>query len=896
MGGAPMTAQDLAQRCQKAYQTKTGSWQACCPAHDDVSPSLSITDGNKGTLVKCHADCPPDAIVAALGLTMADLFSTPASRPIPRVPPSTPRPRVVAEYDYTDAHGAVLYQVQRWEPGRKGGKKDFSQRRPDGQGGWINNMDGVTRVLWRLPEVLAAVAAGEVLYVVEGEKACLAMVGLGLCATTKSGGAKAPWESQYSEALRGAHVVILPDHDSPGQACAQEVAQALHGIAAGVKVIDLPGVPDKGDVVEWLAAGGDRAQLEALVQAAPLWQSPTPPAGNTPPARSRCWDQAISAPDFLAQDDVELQATVRDMVVPGCITVVSAPRASGKSLSALYLAVSMASGGVFRGEAVTPQRVLLCDRDNPPALVRKRLKAFGAHTATGLQVLTRDHTPPLTDRDAWADFPVERFDVVIIDSLGAATEGVSEKEGRETQQFLATLKDLARRGPAVLALDNTQKSGLSYRGRGEKADAVDILYECRNVTGWTPADGGDWWESLPDAGEHAWQARASRRKGQAVLRLAFIPSKFRLGIEPEPFVLEIDTQTDPWSLHDVTTDIAHAGERAAADARKQERQKLQQAIDQLTQVIRARGDDNPLLKAEGAMLLQGYGVTRKQARTLLESGGNADIYPQGVWTLRPIPAHPSGKAIGIYLAGGDNNGKRSDGQSFPSNNGTSCVPPFADGSTPSGQRSGTILPAEILAQNTLDLWPRPGQQTAKGDEAIDKHLCGSTNIPRPFAAPSDSSDDLPPGWKAGFTGTCPQHGTHLAFWCRQLTWEEIGSSPADAEREVAAEGGAFLTPLHPRRSNTALWMCSQCYAAGSPLPEPPVRPPTEAPAVFETLTATLLWCGTCQQAQPFRTLHTLDGGEVSGCQTCDTEVGRKTGTRSDAPQPGDPIEPEEFEV
>lgn len=81
----------------------------------------------------------------------------------------------------------MLYHVQRWEPGRTGGAKDFSQRRPDGQGGWINNMQGVPRVLWRLPEVLATVAAGDVVYVVEGEKACVALVELGVCATTKSG-------------------------------------------------------------------------------------------------------------------------------------------------------------------------------------------------------------------------------------------------------------------------------------------------------------------------------------------------------------------------------------------------------------------------------------------------------------------------------------------------------------------------------------------------------------------------------------------------------------------------------------------------------------------------------------------------------------------------------------
>jgi AAA domain len=232
----------------------------------------------------------------------------------------------------------------------------------------------------------------------------------------------------------------------------------------------------------------------------------------------------------------------------GAITIIAAPRGTGKSVTALALAIALASGGVFRQETLPPTPVLLVDRDNPPAVVRKRLQWLGATAGHTLDVLIRDDAPPLTDKTAWASFPVEKYAAVIIDSLGTATEGVSEKEGRQTQEFLATLKDLAHRGPAILALDNTNKAATSYRGRGEKADAVDILYEARDITDWTPSTADAWWESLPEYGDHAWQQRATRCKGQKVLRIAFIPSKFRLGIEPEPFAIEIDTTTTPWTL------------------------------------------------------------------------------------------------------------------------------------------------------------------------------------------------------------------------------------------------------------------------------------------------------------------------------------------------------------
>jgi RecA-family ATPase len=224
------------------------------------------------------------------------------------------------------------------------------------------------------------------------------------------------------------------------------------------------------------------------------------------------WTRAMTAQDFLRQDEPEVSAHVKDLIVPGCITNMSAPRASGKSLVALYVGMSLASGGVFRDEQLTQRRVLLVDRDNPRALVRKRLGWLGAHRLTSLKVLTRETAPPLTDKAAWDQFPVEDYDVVIVDSLGASTEGISEKEGRQTQEFLATLKDLARRGPAILCLDNTNKAGTNYRGRGEKADAVDTIrgQKCDRLD---PTS----WRRLVGATPRFWRAHLARA-GQSTER------------------------------------------------------------------------------------------------------------------------------------------------------------------------------------------------------------------------------------------------------------------------------------------------------------------------------------------------------------------------------------------
>jgi putative DNA primase/helicase len=306
------TAEDgaalLAQRCDKAHKTPTG-WQACCPAHEDTTPSLSITAKGDRILLFCHAGCAVDAILAALGSTIADLFvdepprrrrsaipppqqqpapdtppagaaTMPAPAPAP-APPAAPAPKpagppqVTAMYDYATAPGQLLHQVLRWEPGFRGEKKSFTQRRPHPTrpGVWIKNMKGVTKVLYNLPAVLAGVAAGALIYVPEGEKDAKNLLALGLIATTNAGGA-AKWEPQYSATLRGAHLILLQDNDEAGQLHTARLTQELSGIAASVKVVAFPELPPKGDVSDWLAAGGTRAQLEARVAATPLWEPP----------------------------------------------------------------------------------------------------------------------------------------------------------------------------------------------------------------------------------------------------------------------------------------------------------------------------------------------------------------------------------------------------------------------------------------------------------------------------------------------------------------------------------------------------------------------------------------------------------------------------------------------
>jgi hypothetical protein len=167
-------------------------------------------------------------------------------------------------YDYHDENNRLIFQVVRQEPGRNSQRKTIYQRRPDGKGGWINNLKDVHLVLYRLPEILRQ-DPGRPIFVVEGEKCVDALWAIDVAATTNPQGA-GKWKDQYSEHLRGRNVVIMPDADKPGQDHAEEVERSLTGIAASVLGVELPNLPEKGDVVDWLAAGGDKSQLLELVK------------------------------------------------------------------------------------------------------------------------------------------------------------------------------------------------------------------------------------------------------------------------------------------------------------------------------------------------------------------------------------------------------------------------------------------------------------------------------------------------------------------------------------------------------------------------------------------------------------------------------------------------------
>ena len=263
-----MRPEELAERLGKPRRNGA-EWYALCPAHTDHEPSLSISQKGAKLLVYCRTGCSQDEVIEAL--RARGLW------------PDKHRhfPDPLATYDYRDESGTLLFQVCRM-PGKK-----FRQRRPDGIGGWIWRLDDTRRVPYRLPELAAAIqkrnGSPPRIYLTEGEKDADRLVEWNLVATTSPMGA-GNWKAKYATYFTGCDVIILGDNDEPGRAYVDKVAISVAPLAACVRIPKLEGLPEGGDISDWINQGGTQDDLERLIERTHPFQAlpgaPAPSSDN----------------------------------------------------------------------------------------------------------------------------------------------------------------------------------------------------------------------------------------------------------------------------------------------------------------------------------------------------------------------------------------------------------------------------------------------------------------------------------------------------------------------------------------------------------------------------------------------------------------------------------------
>lgn len=471
----------ILSKLKRVRAAGSGKWMALCPAHDDKLESLSIALGTDGrVLMNCHAKCPTTAIVAAIGLTMGDLFSgsrptapssrtlrvEPASVVVEKAPGVDIRPKLVKTYDYYNADGTHAFQTCRFEP------KTFRQRHRGGNGEWIWNLKDVTPVLYRLPEITEAVALDKTIYVVEGEKDAEMLAQYDYAATTSPMGA-GKWRESYTKVLAGADVVILPDNDEPGIEHAQQVAADLYANGCSVKIVALPGLEKKGDVSDWLESGGDLDQLESLVSSTPHYS----PASMEARRRVRWRLDELLDNDSIMRPPPPI---VPRLAWAGRSTLLAAREKSGKSTLTGYIAAQVTRGYEFLGEPCASGDVLIFGLEEFLGDAARRLRHFSAN-ATRIHLVDSFLGDPQTRPQELLSH-IDEVDpiLVIVDSLAAYSHGQVQDDNNATQMssVVQPLTNMAhQRGVALIIIHHARKTDGRARGSTAITAGADVVAE-----------------------------------------------------------------------------------------------------------------------------------------------------------------------------------------------------------------------------------------------------------------------------------------------------------------------------------------------------------------------------------------------------------------------------------
>jgi 5S rRNA maturation endonuclease (ribonuclease M5) len=254
-----MYAEEFVDLLDGQKNWSSGQWKCKCPAHDDRVASLVVCDAEDKILLYCHAGCDWKEILDAVKLKPKNLYHDDSEYSEMRIYDAVgytsrqPAEQPEAIYDYHNADGTIAYQVVRFP------NKRFRQRRL-ADSGWVWNMDGVKRIPYNLPQLVDEYDPEFPVVIVEGEKDVDTLKELDYIATCFVGGAnKGKFLASYVKYFKDLDVMIVPDQDDPGIAYAEEIADALTGVAASVTIAE----PTKGkDITEHLENGGTLDELK----------------------------------------------------------------------------------------------------------------------------------------------------------------------------------------------------------------------------------------------------------------------------------------------------------------------------------------------------------------------------------------------------------------------------------------------------------------------------------------------------------------------------------------------------------------------------------------------------------------------------------------------------------
>ncbi|MEU2734699.1 AAA family ATPase [Streptomyces sp. NPDC007095] len=459
-------------------------WQ--CLAHDDRVASLSVNERDGKALVYCQAGCDTNDVLASIGTSWSQLR--------PQTEPG--KTSWIAKYEYTDERGAVLFVKERGEP------KTFRQYRPltGGRRQYKDVFGGpkpTRRVLYRLPAVVKAIAEGEPVYLVEGEKDVASAERAGVTATCNYEGAaksdqRPKWRPEYGDMLKGAHVVIVADNDDAGRAHAAAAYADLRRKAASVRVVRGLVDRDKADLTDHLAAGHS---IDALV---PL-DAPAPPVDDRndfsallPPeddeeqpvhldpetmSSEEYFAARVKAmlSEFLDTDDLDkiapLEPLLGDLLQVNTLCRAVGPSGSFKSFVLLDMCGCIGTGVPWHGQYVKQGTVVYLVAEGEQG-IRKRVRAWEQQYGLRMENVRFLPRPVQAMSPEWEVLiaALQEIDpvLVVVDTQARVTVGVEENSNKEMGQVVDRMDQLrTATGACVVIVHHTGHQG--EHGRGASA-------------------------------------------------------------------------------------------------------------------------------------------------------------------------------------------------------------------------------------------------------------------------------------------------------------------------------------------------------------------------------------------------------------------------------------------
>lgn len=409
------------ERHGKQVKHKGQTVKAQCPAHEDHDPSLLVSWIEGSVLICCHAGCETDQVLDRLGLTMRDL--------------------------YDDQRG----QTYLYDDGRKV-RRTYDKR-------FSQSGNKATNTLFRLEKVLAAVAAGEIVYLVEGEKDVLTLESIGVTATTAPMGASNVNKCDFTP-LKNASVVAVVDKDEAGKGWAAKVKNLVRDVA-------FMEAREGKDAADHVAAGGGidsfiPIDLEVVEDK------------EVPERRTRItWASEIKPkPVVWAWKEGDA-----GRIPAGSLSIAAGREGTGKSSWGIWMAAQITRGllpGSFYGK---PKRVFYVSvEDSWSYTLVPRLIAAGAN----LDMVGRLDVVTDEDEEVALSLPHDNYmlekeiadnDValVVIDPLMSVIgERIDTHREREVRSALDPLTRIADRTGALLL-------GIAHFNKGSSTDAASLI-------------------------------------------------------------------------------------------------------------------------------------------------------------------------------------------------------------------------------------------------------------------------------------------------------------------------------------------------------------------------------------------------------------------------------------